>query len=182
MRIPTPLLTARLHLRTLTEADATSRYLAWMQNPEVTQYLESRWAQHDHSSLVEFIQSCNESSADLLLGICLGDRHIGNIKLGPINSHHRNAAVGLLIGEQDCWGQGYAAEAIAAITEHGFKVLGLEKIYAGCYASNIGSCRAFIRAGYVEEARQKAHWDCAGRREDNVMLGYARADWAAGQT
>ena len=180
MRLATPLLTDRLILRTLTVADATDRYLGWMRDPEATRFLESRLVDHDLGSLRDFIVSCNDSPASLLLGICLRDRaHIGNIKLGPIDPYHQHAPIGLLIGERDMWGKGYATEAITALTAHAFREIGLQKLYAGCYASNVGSARAFRKAGWVEEGRNRAHWRRDGGRDDNIQLGITRADWSA---
>jgi ribosomal-protein-alanine N-acetyltransferase len=180
MKLATPLLTERLMLRTLTIADATERYLAWMRDPEATRFLEARLVAHDLGSLREYIASCNEAPASILLGICLADgTHIGNIKLGPIDAYHQHAAIGLLIGERDLWGKGYATEAIGALTAHAFREIGLEKLYAGCYASNVGSARAFLKAGWTEEGRNRAHWRSAGGREDNIQLGITLADWSA---
>jgi len=180
MRLDSPIRTPRLALRTLDAADATERYLGWIRDPTTTKYLESRLVEHSLGSLVDFIETCNQGDSDLLLGICLADgSHIGNIKLGPVNSYHRHAGIGLLIGEQDQWGMGYATEAIAGLTDHAFDDLGLEKLYAGCYASNVGSARAFATAGWTEEGRNKAHWRLNGGREDNIQLGITRLDWSA---
>jgi RimJ/RimL family protein N-acetyltransferase len=182
MWLRAPLESPRLILRNLTEADAGERYLAWMRDPEVLRYLEARLSEHSLESLRGFIESSNSSATHLLLGICLKDgRHIGNIKLGPIHVYHRHAAIGLLVGERDCWGRGYAGEAIARLSRHAFEGLELEKLYAGCYASNLGSLRAFHKAGYAEEAHQKGMWLCDGRREGNVQVGLTRDDWTARQ-
>ena len=183
MRLATPLRTRRLVLRTLTSADAVERYLAWMHDAETMRYLEARLAEHSLESLRRYIETCNAGSDQLLLGICLTDgSHVGNIKLGPIDPYHQHAAIGLLIGERGQWGKGYATEAIAAMTGHAFRELGLEKLYAGCYASNIGSARAFLKAGWTEEGRNRAHWRSDGGREDNVQLGITRADSSASQS
>ena len=177
MELTAPLRTERLVLRTLTAADATPRYLGWMRDPEVNRYLESRLVEHTIDSLREFIETSN-AGPDLLLGICLADgSHIGNIKLGPVNEYHRNAPVGLLIGDPASWGKGYATEAIVAITTHAFSSMGLEKLYAGAYASNTGSIQAFRKAGWLEEGRSRGHWRSGNDREDNVQLGVTRSDW-----
>jgi len=173
--------TGRLVLRNLAAADATQAYLGWMNDPLTTRFLEARLLEHDLGSLRTFIECCNADPRVLLLGICLADdRHIGNIKLGPVDAFHGLASVGLLIGEQDCWGRGYATEAIEAVTAHAFRKLGLEKLTAGCYASNVGSARAFLKAGWLEEGRSRAMWRLDDGREDNIHLGVTRADWSAG--
>ena len=177
MRLETPLRTERLVLRSLDRNDATPRYLSWLRDIEVNRYLESRLADHTIESLARFIEACN-AGPDLLLGICLEDgAHIGNIKVGPINAYHQHAPVGLLIGERASWGQGYGTEAIAGVTAYAFTTMRLEKLFAGAYASNGGSVRAFLRAGWREEGRSKAHWRSGDSREDNVRLGIDRSGW-----
>jgi ribosomal-protein-alanine N-acetyltransferase len=180
MKLDTPLHSRRLLLRTLSADDATERYLGWMRDAETTRYLEARLVEHSLASLRKYIEACNASPAELLLGICLSDgEHIGNIKLGPIDSYHRRAAIGLVIGERVQWAKGYATEAIVAITAHAFDGMGLEKLYAGCYASNVGSARAFRNAGWTEEGRSTGDRLLDGRREDSVALGVTPAQWAA---
>ncbi|MCK5129575.1 MAG: GNAT family N-acetyltransferase [Clostridiales bacterium] len=48
---------------------------------------------------------------------------------------------------------GYAAEAIRAVTEHGFREMGLVRIQALIIPENIASIRACIKAGYIEEGK-----------------------------
>lgn len=183
MKLETPIKTARLLLRTLTRDDAGDHYLSWMRDSEVTRYLESRFQHFDHAKLAQFVETLNVSPDDLFLGLFLvsDGRHIGNIRLGPISRVHGHAPIGLLLGERNCWGKGYATEAIAAIAAHAFDRLVLEKVFAGCYASNEGSRRAFLKAGFAEEARLPDHWRCEGERVDHVQLGLSRSVWTLGE-
>ena len=100
----------------------------------------------------------NGSDDNLLLGLfprAEPQRHIGNIKLGPIDQRHKSAPIGIAIGARDCWGKGFASQAVAALSDHAFAVLGLERVEAGFYADNEASQRAFKRAGFVEEGRRR---------------------------
>jgi [ribosomal protein S5]-alanine N-acetyltransferase len=99
------------------------------------------------------------------------DRHIGNIKIGPINQIHRFADIGLLIGERDCWGKGYATEALRLVTNYAFKTLNLHKLTAGCYDGNKGSEKAFIKAGFVVEGIRKKHCYCYGVYVGSIIFG-----------
>jgi RimJ/RimL family protein N-acetyltransferase len=51
------------------------------------------------------------------------------------------------------WGQGYATEALQAMTEFALEGLQLHRIEAGCSAENIASWRVLEKAGYVQEGR-----------------------------
>lgn len=179
MQLAEALIDGPLTLRQLTPVHATERYLSWMHDPDVTRYLESRFSPPSRVSELEaFIAGCVASPTDLLLGIFMTDTHdhIGNIKLGPVNRHHATSEIGLLIGERSCWGKGYAARAIALLSDHAFSSMGLIKLTAGCYSANVGSTVAFERAGFVIEGRRILQWDCNGERQDGILLGKVNPD------
>jgi ribosomal-protein-alanine N-acetyltransferase len=164
---------ARLALRQLTPADVTERYVAWLNDDEVNRYLESRFAAHTLATTRGFVEAMEADGSNVLLGVFLthDGRHIGNIKIGPIDAVHRSADVGLLIGERDEWGKGYATEAIGLATEYAFSVLDLRKLTAGCYEQNLGSARAFEKAGWRREGTRRRQFVSDGRRVDEILLG-----------
>lgn len=163
----------RILLRDLRESDVGEAYLRWMNDPEVTHFLESRFERHTPESLRGFVARHARDPGHRLFAITLrqGGRHIGNLKLGPIEERHRRAEIGLLVGERDCWGKGFATEAISLATEYAFRELGLRKVTAGCYAPNEGSLRAFRRAGFAIEGVRKEHCLLDGAFVDLVLLG-----------
>jgi len=163
----------RLRLRPVRVVDATECYAGWMNDPQVNCFLESRFEHHSTEDLRRFITVVQADPDVVFLAIELNasHRHIGNIKLGPINRRHRFADIGLVIGEKDCWGQGFATEAIQLLTEHAFGDLDLHKLTASCYANNAGSERAFLKAGFVAEGVRKRHFLCAGVFVDATLLG-----------
>jgi ribosomal-protein-alanine N-acetyltransferase len=162
----------RIYLRRLRADDATERYRGWMNDPAINSYLESRFSEQSLDDLVAFVTTMRTDPLNLFTGIFLkaDDRHIGNIKLGPINTHHARAEIGLLIGDRDCWGRGYATEAIAILTDFAFDRIGLRRVGAGAYADNEGSARAFEKAGYTREALFRDQWWHDGRFQDGVYL------------
>ena len=174
MLLITPISTSRLSLRCLTSADANERYLHWLEDKEINRFLESRFSKHSLASTAEFIGTVNSSDDTILLGLFQkdGDRHIGNIKLGPINIHHNNAEIGIMIGDKTAWGKGYATEAIEAVSMYAFETLGVRKLTAGYYAENEGSGRAFRKVGFKDEGLKVGHWvNADGEIVDGVILG-----------
>lgn len=167
------IVTQRLVLRVLTPDDVTECYIRWLNDPIVGRYLESRAQHQDMDAVREFVRSMNDSNADLLFGIFTkeGDNHIGNIRLGVIEKAEGRAAVGLLIGEPASWNKGYASEAIRGMSDYAFQTQGLERLYAGCHADNVGSRRAFLKAGWQEEGRQYGHFKRESGRTDMILVG-----------
>lgn len=173
MRQPVRIDGPRIVLRYLRPADVTRDYVDWMNDPEVVRYTESRFSRHDLASVAEFVRSCAESPDSILFGIFLkeGDLHLGNIKLGPVNWHHRLADIGLILGRRSCWGKGIATEAINLLCDHAFGRLSLHKLTAGCYAANAGSAQAFLKAGFVQEGLRREHVMEGSAWQDVIELG-----------
>jgi len=169
-----------VHLRQVELTDVNATYVGWLNDSEVNQFLESRFEQNTLQTVRNFIEQVIESNDTVMFAIVLSkhDRHIGNIKIGPINRIHGFADVGLLIGDKDSWGRGFATEAISLITGFGFGTLGLNRITASCYGNNLGSTRAFQKVGYRIDGRRPNQFLCNGKYEDQIMLGLTAADWS----
>jgi len=151
----------------------TATYVSWLNANDINKYLESRFETHTVQSTAEFVAANLASADSLLLGITsrLLDRHVGNIKLGPIDHQHSTADIGLLIGDRSAWGKGIATSAITLVTDIARTQLHLRKLTAGCYASNEGSKRAFEKSGFVVEGVRPAQFLLDGLPEDLVLMG-----------
>jgi [ribosomal protein S5]-alanine N-acetyltransferase len=176
--LETPIVTKDLILRSIDAGHAHGPYAAWMHDVEVTRFLEVRFAPPDAAALVAFITKMNDSDDNLLLGLfprTEPQRHIGNIKLGPIDKRHNATPIGIAIGAKDCWNRGFATQAVTALSEYAFDVLDLDRLEAGFYADNESSQRAFKRAGFVEEGRRRGGRLLNGVRTDEILMGRLRS-------
>jgi len=162
----------RIYLREVKPSDVNEDYYRWMNDPSVTGYLESRFFPNSVEGLRCYVSAKLGDHDNVFLAIILKDqdRHIGNIKLGPINWIHRFADIGIMIGAKDCWGKGYATEAICLIADYAFRVLNLHKLTAGCYDANQRSAKAFQKAGFVIEGVRKQHFYHDGMYVDDILL------------
>lgn len=163
--------TAALFL--LTPAAVSDAYVGWLGDPEINRFLESRFAPYSRAGVEAYVAGMLASERDLFLGIndvALG-RHVGNIKLGPIERAHGLGEIGIMIGDRAAWGRGIGSAAIALVAGIARHELGLRKLSAGCYAGNVGSRRAFEKVGFAVEAVRPAHYLLDGRPEDAVLLG-----------
>jgi [ribosomal protein S5]-alanine N-acetyltransferase len=169
----------RLYFREVRKTDVTDNYYYWLNDGEVNQFLETRFMPRSKENILEYVEkfSCKENEPFFAMCLKKSSRHIGNIKLGPINWYHRSADISLLIGEKDCWRKGYASEAIDLITKFAFLSLGLNKLKAGSYVENIGSIKAFERVGYQREGLLKGAVFSKGKETDIVLLGLRKKEY-----
>ncbi len=162
-----------LKIRALRLEDCNSTYQSWLENPEVNKYLETRWKKWSIDEIKAFVSQVNESKDSCIFAIVLldKDKHIGNIKIGPIHQHYNFAEISYFIGDPLSWGKGYASNAISLVCKFGFEKLKLHKIQAGVVGSNISSIRALEKCGFVKEGcfRQKLYSPSGA--EDHLYYG-----------
>ncbi|REL34809.1 GNAT family N-acetyltransferase [Thalassotalea euphylliae] len=162
-----------IYLQEISIDDASQTYVDWLNDPKVNQYLETRFYHQDLAAVIDFINGIMANPNEHLFTIRLAanDRHIGNIKVGGIKPVHLIGDVSLFIGEKSCWGKGYAQQAIELISRYGFESLKLRKLCAGAYKPNIGSTKAFLKAGYQKDGILKDHYLLDGKPCDLVQVG-----------
>mgnify|MGYP006421424175 FL=1 len=150
----------------------TPEYISWLNDPQVNQYLECRFTKHTIESTRKFIQATLDSPNNLFLGITshLLNRHVGNIKIGPIDKNHGLSPIGIMIGDKNAWEKGIGSQAINLMLEIARNQLLLRKVTAGCYGSNIGSQRAFEKSGFIIEAVCKQHYLLNRKLEDWILM------------
>src|SRR5688572_28708640 len=104
-------------LRELRESDASDAYASWLNDPVVNQYLETRSVALPE--LRNYIRAKAESPTALLFGIFWKEngKHIGNVKLEPIDRDKGEATMGILIGDKDYWGKGVATETTNLVSD-----------------------------------------------------------------
>lgn len=165
-------------LRPITIQDVTPSYVGWLRDPEVNQYLETRFTEQTLETVATFVKRMLASADEFLFAICVDSRHVGNIKVGPIKTHHGVADVSLFVGDRSVWGKGVATKAILDVSRHAFEVLKVRKLAAGAYAPNVGSARAFLRAGYRQEGVRREHYLMDGKPVDLLEFGLTANEFA----
>ena len=163
----------KIFLRNLSPEDVTQAYVDWMNDPEIVQFTESRFSSHTMESIREFVQACHGDPNVILFGIfdSATEWHIGNIKLGPLNRRHLLGDIGIIIGRREFWGKGIATEAVSLLRDYAFSEVGLHKLTAGCYSTNLGSAKAFEKAGFALEGYRPKHSKAGNEWVDLLEFG-----------
>jgi len=162
-----------IFLRGIHPSDVNDTYHLWMKDPETIQFLESRFKKPSIEDLKQYVKANIADPDTYLFAICekKNTRHIGNIKLGPINRIHRRASIGIVIGEKTLFGRGFGTESIRLVVAFSFNDLNLHKLTAGCYAPNRAAEMAFANNGFIREGLRRKHSLYHGDYVDVVELG-----------
>lgn len=173
------LIGTKLYLRVLEDADLEGPYLSWLNDQETTKFLDTGRFPTTRRSLEETIQTSAKQTDSLFLAIVdrETDRHIGNIKLGPINWVHRYGSIGILLGDPAYRGKGYGQEAVELVLDHAFTQLGLHKVTAGAYGTHAASLALFKGQGFSVEGCLRGHLYLNGSYHDKVLMGLLREEY-----
>jgi len=76
-------------------------------------------------------------------------RHIGNCVYYNFDREKSEAEVGIMIGEYDCWGKGYGADAVATLVDYIFREVGLQRVYLKTLDWNERAQRCFLKCGFI---------------------------------
>lgn len=160
----------RIHLRELNHKDVTDRYLSWFNDDDVTRFLEVRNLKRQE--VIEYMDYGRNTGSYFMHAICANENslHIGNLKIGPISQKHGLSDMVTVIGDKRFWGKGIATESIKLGMKIAFNIYKIRKLSASMYSDNIGSIKAYINAGWLEEARLKAHCRIKGKIVDCVYV------------
>ena len=109
----------RLIYKPLTSQFCTNEYVQWLNDKEVIRYLEI-FEPYTEPQLVDYLHNVEKKSNILFWAIVIkkNNKHIGNIKIDPVNRHHGLGEYGIMMGDKKEWGKGYAAEASVTIIDY----------------------------------------------------------------
>lgn len=149
-----------IYLQSIEEDDVSDEYVKWLNDPIINQYLETRHSTQDLQSILAYVLHIQAVPNEHLFTIRLkeNNKHVGNIKVGNINTYYNIAEISLFIGDKTVWGKGIATQAIQLISSFSIKKLKLRKLSAGAYEQNVASTKAFLNAGYTRDGVLRDHY------------------------
>lgn len=104
------------------------------------------------------------------------DKHIGFLAIWT-DLVHREAWVGLAIGERDLWSKGYGTDMMKLCQQYVFTELGMERLSLGLHAYNPRALRAYEKCGFRLEGRTRQELLREGKRYDSMWMGILREEW-----
>ncbi len=163
--------TPRLSIVPISINHISSNYINWLNDEVVYKYLETRGG-YSIEMLNQYIKDMIDKNV-YMWGIHLknSNKHIGNIKIDPINQKHGFGEYGILIGDKEAWGKGYAKEASMAIIDYFFnKHLFLRKITLGVIAENKNAVELYQKIGFIVEGIYRKHVNYDGEYYDIIRM------------
>ena len=167
---------SKLFLKVIKPVEVTDEYVNWLNDYEIVKFTDQKYGEQTRKRVELFVEQQFLSMNTLLYGIFWENKHIGNIKLGPIDLNNKVSEISYFIGNKSLWGLGITTKSIKAILSIAFEELNLEKITAGCYSINTSSRRVLENNGFVIEGTRKKQSIFEGERVDSLIFGLIRYD------
>jgi len=164
--------TQRLLLRKLEKTDANEMFFL-RSNEDVLRYI-GREPTKTIAEAEEFINMINKNvdgNESILWGITfLNDPSlvIGTICIWNFKKENYRGEIGYIL-HPDHWRKGIMKEAIKAVVDYGFQVLGLHSIEAMLSPENIASSSVLESTGFVKEGHLKESFYFNGKFTDTAI-------------
>lgn len=106
------------------------------------------------------------------------DGVIGTLNLVNIDWKNKSAFHGMMIGNENHRGKGYALDALFSIMRYAFMELGLNRLDGDMIAYNQRSIRFYLdKGGWKHEGVRRQAYFRAGEFHDKVIVGITRDDY-----
>jgi RimJ/RimL family protein N-acetyltransferase len=104
---------------------------------------------------------------------------IGTANLVQIDWKNRNAFHGMMLGEVDIRGKGYALDTVMTVMRYAFDELGLQRLDGDVIEGNTRSLDFYVKkCGWVNEGVRRNWHYRGGRFHNKILLGVTREDYA----
>lgn len=163
---PVRIVGAQVTLVPFGPAHMTERYVAWLNDPEVNAFSQRRGVSSTLDDARRYMASLRPD--EIVLAITVGDRHVGNVKLGPVDWRNACADISILIGERDVWSRGVGAEAVYLVSRYLLKEVGLNRVHAD--SRNPAFIKLAEKLGWRVEGVQRERLRVDGRFCDNTLV------------
>jgi RimJ/RimL family protein N-acetyltransferase len=145
----------------------------WRREPELSRFDAAKPLSMSYSEFLSLYREELTYPSQYRRSFAIEDesgKHIGNVMYYNIDAMHREAELGITIGESGYWGQGYGTEAAKLLVERLIDSLGFKRIYLKTLEWNHRARRSFAKVGFSECGR-------AYRSGNSFILMEIRSDW-----
>jgi len=169
----------RIYLRPLDIEDLSGRYLQWVNDERIIRNMGTLYFPSTKKRLQDYLIEQLNNKDVLFFAIVekKTGKHIGNVKLGPIDWVNSVVEYGRMIGEKSARGRGYGTEVSILVIKYCFEVLNLHKVFATPSAENLPSIDSNKKAGLKTEAILKEHKYKEGRYTDVCVMAITKKEY-----
>jgi len=162
----------KVFLRKIKESDINKNYIQKFQEEKVFHFLDTDVKNFTKKIVIDYIKHGEKTKEYFMYAVCDSEnkKHIGNVKIGSINYRDMTSDLVTVIFDKTYWGKGIATEAIILGNEIAFDQYNIRKLCGGMYDNNIGSIKAYMKAGWIIEGVLPNHYIHHGKLRHRVCV------------
>lgn len=104
-------------------------------------------------------------------------RLVGFTTFSSLDGDNGSVLFHITIGERDAWGRGLGTEVTELMLGHAFERLGLHRVGLSVFSYNLRAIRAYEKAGFRIEGRQREAILRDGIYWDEIQMGVLAPEW-----
>ena len=168
----------KIYLRPLCLSDINKKYLFWVNDPSVTEYLEIGKQRLVHSDLVRYVEdSPKKGRHNYAIITKNSQQHIGNSSIYSIELDKSKFEIGYFIGEKKFWGGLYSSMVIFNLLKIGFIKMGLEKCIGDINEKHIKARMTAKFSGYKEIKKINQYNKKRNKNITVIEVEITKKDW-----
>lgn len=98
------------------------------------------------------------------------ERLLGSCSLKGVNHQHRNAWLGMFIGDDEMMSHGYGSQALALLLKYAFDEVNLCNVSLNVYAYNQRAIHVYEKVGFRLIGRRRESHIVQGRAYDEIQM------------
>jgi RimJ/RimL family protein N-acetyltransferase len=170
-----------VRLRPLDESDVDD-IMTWVNEPEIVRNLAAfSGAPLTREQELAWVRQVRASTSDLVFSILAADdgRYLGQCGIHQIHARSKVGRLACIIARREEMGRGFGSASVRALLDHGFRTLGLHKLWLMVFSHNTRSRGIYSRLGFIEEGTLREEYFHEGHWHDMVRMSLLDREWPA---
>ena len=171
----------KIFLRPVKEEDVYGRWWQWLNDPEVTRYLNKGHEENTVEKQLCFFRKINNDK-NAVFAICdiSTNAHIGTTGIHDMTfiENKKIGYFGILLGEKGYWRKGIGREAWTMVINYAFESLQLDLIETKIFYENLVSRHIAQELGFQSVRILKREFIKNSQAIDRLLLRLDKARWA----
>jgi RimJ/RimL family protein N-acetyltransferase len=156
----------------------TEEYVSWLRDAKVNRYLIKPNSAITIEQTRNYCEEMLISENDLFFSILFkkNRRHIGNVRIGPIDFDSKVCRFSMMIGDHRCHNQGIGTDIVAKCIDYCFYDLNMKKFFLQVIDENKAAVRIYEKNGLRKEGLLKNHILCHGKPANLLIMSRLKED------
>ena len=164
---------SNFRLESFSEKYITEEYVSWLRDREIIEVIISANPNVTINDIKEYCHKMMESKKNYFFAIVMNedDKHIGNLRLGPIDYNFRICRYGMMIGNKEYHNKGIGTEVVKLALDFCFEKLGMHKVFLDVLEHNKPAIKIYEKNGFETEGIQRDQVFKDGNYYDIRIMG-----------